>query len=173
MGITVQSSKLRSQITNLEARLNPIGIDGYVTWLAGGAHSYLQSQSRKRFKAYAKGSSEWPALAPATESWRESLHYGAASPINVRTGDLLELMVGENSTIAPVGGSMILLYPGSAQGKGNRPIKIAQAQGTLRQNNGQMSTPRPVITLEPEDFAALLASFVQFLRSPSKGKGGH
>ena len=164
MGITVKTGSLMPRLRGLQARLAPVGIDGYSTWLAGGAHSYLQSQSRKRFQDNASGG-DWPALAPATESWRKSLGYNPSSPINVRTGDLKNLMIGENPTLVPAGDSIILFYPGNAQEKGNRPVKIAQAQGTLRQKNGEMSTPRPVIDLGPEDYAALTASFLQFLRS--------
>lgn len=165
MGITIKTGSLMPRLRGLQARLTPVGIDGYSTWLAGGAHSYLQSQSRKRFQDNANPGGDWPALAPATESWRKSLGYNAESPINVRTGDLKTLMIGENPTLVPAGDSIILLYPGNAQEKGNRPLKIAQAQGTLRQKNGEMSEPRPVIDLGPEDYAALTASFLQFLRS--------
>lgn len=169
MGIVIKTGKLKPQLTRLQSRMKPVGIDGYGVWLAGGAHTYLQSQSRKRFENYKDGGGEWPALAAATESWRRYLGFTPIE-INIRTGDLRDLMIGSRPTLVPTGGAVILLYPGTEQNKGNRPLKIAQAQGTLRQNNGQMSKPRPVITLDPEDYAALLASFVRFIKSPARGK---
>lgn len=168
MGVTVTMGSTQERFAVLEARLRPMGINGYVSWLAGAALHYLQNQSQARFKRNEPGGGAWPGLTEATANWRTWYGYGAYAPINRRTGQLRDLMTAGAPDVGmdPLGA--YLSYPGRQGERADNQIRLQQAQGTLQQRNGSMSTPRPVVVVEPADVLALGYSLQQWIL----GKGG-
>jgi len=170
MGVTVKLGRTKERLDSIEARLRPVGIDGYVTWLAGPALQHLQQQSANRFKRNEGGGGDWASLTEATANWRRFYGYSPYVPINRRTGQLRNLMIGAAPDIGmdPLGA--YLSYPGRQGERADNQIRIAQAQGNLTDRNGNRATPRPVVVLDPSDVLALAWSLQRWILGQAGGK---
>lgn len=144
----VQDGDVEKLLKTLDSRLNPLGIR---TFLEGGVKNYIQERGKARFDSEGdEVSGPWLPLAPATQQIRSSQGYGAAHPINVRTGALERYIVGSPAatTTDPLGATMI--YPGmKASGELGKKMERAQV--------GEGRTPaRPVLGLDETDLANVL-----------------
>lgn len=169
MGVTVTLGKTVAKLAEMEARMKPVGINGYVTWLAGPALQHLQQQSAGRFRRNEGGGGDWPSLTEATANWRRFYGYPPYVPINRRTGQLRDLMVGVAPDVGmdPLGA--YLSYPGRQGERADNKIRIAQAQGNLTDRNGNRATPRPVVVLDPSDVLALAWSLQRWILGQKGG----
>jgi len=154
---------LHRRLDGLAAKLQPVGINSYVTWLAGPAHQHLQRRALQRFKSNEPGGGMWPELTEATANWRRFYGYGPYRPINRRTGKLRALMTQGAPTIGSDALGTYLVYPGRGADRPDMKIRLEQAQGLLVDANGRRSTQRAVIVLEADDLAALTLSFAKWL----------
>lgn len=164
--VVVTWPRLDVNLTELQKRLSPPSVTSF---LSGPVHNHLQRRAQERFDTESDASgAAWHPLSQATEEWRESLGYGREHPINVRTGDLMANMVDSVADIVPAGTDPMLLFPGRSVQKGRDGIKIAQAQGTLNQKNGEKSIPRPVIDWDASDLASLMVAAQKFFFAGAK-----
>lgn len=170
MGVTVEFRNVREPLADVQARLRPVGIGGYATWLAGAALQYLQARSEQRFAENEPGGGDWAPLTEATANWRTYYGYPPYAPINRRTGQLRELMTRTPADIRTDAAGVFLSYPGREGYRHGNKLRIEQAQGLLIDRNGRRSTPRPVVVLEPQDVMALSFSLQRFLLSKTRGK---
>lgn len=159
--VVIDMTKLKANLSQLDKRFLPLGIEGYNQALLQIFH-HLQRQSQQRFDTQTDHTgTKWHPLTDATANWRRSQGYrdnNGYSPINRRTNDLMNMLVKEQPEIFPAPTSLLLMYPGPhAQAKGNRGVKVAQAHGQLRDRRGRKATARPVIGLGADDLGAIMA----------------
>lgn len=138
----------------LDSALNPIGI---ASFLGAVVDPYLRGRAKERFTVEGDDvTGAWVPLSTATQTIRASEGYGAAHPINRRTGELERYITQSDNQIQimPTIGAELTL-PGSAPiGKLEDKVKVAQ-QGDP--SFGRSGTPaRPVLGMNEQDLAFVL-----------------
>lgn len=133
---------------------------GLELWMKNNLVYYLQYRVRGRFASEGDDASgKWLALNPATENIRSSEGYGAAHPINVRTGQLRDYLLTDRGDVGGFGGGYQLTYPGQG-GSALDQEKLRTAQ----RGKPQPNTPeRPVLALGVEDYNRIHEDLADFI----------
>ena len=147
-------------LNGLDTALNPVAIAGF---LGAVVDPYLRKRAQARFTSEGDDVvGGWAELKEATQNIRSDLGYGAAHPINKRTGELEDYIVNSPNSlnIHPWGASLTL--PGNAP-VGELADKVRRAQqGDVRQ------VPRPVLGMNERDLAFVLLALASNIRKVSR-----
>ena len=151
-------------LDKLDLTLSPASIAGF---LKNFVVSYLQGRAEQRFAMEGDDASgKWAPLKQSTIAIRQSEGYGAG-PINVRTGELREYVVGNPGTISMDVGAT-LEWPTGLPDSGDMFFKYRVAQsGTM---NGRVPA-RPVAAISFHDMVAinaLLGGFISGAKAVGK-----
>lgn len=162
--ITGDTQYVEKMITQLDFKLGPQGLTAF---LAMTVFPYLISRAKERFQSEGDDVvGKWTPLAPTTEVIRQSMGFGGAHPINVRTGEL-ERYITQGSPSASVQASPLgafLKHPASpASGKLKSKVKTAQ-QGDPKFARGV--PPRPVLGMNEVDLGFVMAALAFYVGQP-------
>lgn len=156
-GIDVQiigdSSGVQAMLNHLDTALNPVAIAGF---LGATVDPYLRSRMKDRFAGEGDDVvGKWIPLAQTTQDIRQQQGYGAAHPINRRTGDLENYIVGSPNAISIHGLGATLTMPGNRP-TGELKKKVETAQ--RGKANRPVTPPRPVLGMNEKDLAFVLTA---------------
>jgi hypothetical protein len=151
-------------LERLEHSVSPLGLGFF---LSVGVLQHITDRAESRFRAEGDDAvGKWAPLTPGTENIRQNLGYGAAHPINRRTGDLEDLITqaNANSTVSvnPIGA--VLEHPALPSGKLEDKLRTAQ-MGDSSQPGYQPTVPRPVIALNEADLVWVLSALAYYIES--------
>jgi hypothetical protein len=132
-------------LNKVSVSLSPIGMAAF---MGGSVDAYLHNRARDRFQNEGDDAvGKWLPLAAATQEIRASQGYGPDHPINVRTHELENYIVGSPSeiTVTPVGATLTL--PGKEPaGRLQKKVRTAQAGTDI-----PLTPPRPVLGMNETD----------------------
>lgn len=148
-------------IAKLEIATSGIAIGGV---LQAVLLPYLQQRAASRFSSEGDDvTGPWEPLKPATEQFRDAQGFGRAHPINHRTGELENYIVGTAGAVIPTANSATLTYPGNPPSGRGLKDKVKRAQ-----QGDQRTVARPVLGVNEADLifavAALDTMFTQALK---------
>lgn len=143
-----------SRVDALLARLNMRLGTGYLSGSLLAVHQYILNKHEGMFAGERDPfGNKWAPLAPSTVAFRTYMGYGGAHPINVRTGELRESIVGQPPDILGHSDGMVeLAFPNRKMPHSKLYMKYRQASG------GGRGPARRVIGLDEKDVAWILAS---------------
>lgn len=152
-----EDKTLRAMMTRLETSLAPAGIGA---WLGGAVSPYLAKRAKNRFQSEGDDvTGKWEPLSGPTQHIRESQGYGAAHPINHRTGRLEQYITGSPNRISIHSLGATLTFPGKAPvGEMHTKVKTAQ-RGKL----DPRTPPRPVLGVNETDLLAVMTSLSLYI----------
>lgn len=159
--ITGDDTAVQAALLRLEIALAPPGMAHFLGTMV---EPYLQTRARNRFASEGDDvSGGWAPLAPFTENIRRRQGYGAAHPINRRTGQLENYITNTPATIITGGDTSVLKYPGkSPTGKLRDKVRTAQV-GDPGTKGSPMTPPRPVLGMNATDLEAVLVGLANHL----------
>lgn len=137
------------------------------TFLASKVHPILQVRAQNRFREEGDDvSGKWLALSPYTENIRRSMGYGAAHPINRRTGRLENYITNSPSNIQVTAAGARLRFPGTAP-TGELFEKVETAQvGIQGGKRSQGAVPaRPVLGVNERDLELILVALATHIQT--------
>jgi hypothetical protein len=145
----------------LETSLNPVAVAGF---LGAVVDPYLRGRASDRFASEGDDvTGGWAPLKDATQEIRSNSGYGAAHPINKRTGELEDYIVNapHNLSAAPWGASLTL--PGTTP-TGELFDKVETAQ-----HGRDRTVPRPVLGMNERDLVFVLTALAQYIEKRGSG----
>lgn len=150
VGVEV-SDTLETQLRRLEFTLGPVFMAWFLEMEMG---TYLKMRATTRFqKEGDDASGKWKPLAEFTVQDRISQGFGGAHPINVRTGEMEEWLMGASSSVMANDEEAFFTWPAEQPG-GELGAKVSTAQRGKR--DGDKYTPkRPIIAAGALDFTEL------------------
>ena len=148
MQVVVHDKEVRTMLTRLDIAISPVGL---ATFLGVVVDPYLKGRAGQRFLQEGDDvTGSWAPLKPATQTIRSEMGFGAAHPINVRTGELERYIVeGDNRITAHAAGATLTM-PGH-DAAGELFDKVSRAQG-----GDSRTVPRPVLGMNERDLLAVL-----------------
>jgi hypothetical protein len=163
--LTGDASYVHRMLDHLDNKLGPQGLTAFLSMTV---FPYLMDRAKQRFQDEGDDVvGKWAPLAPATEVIRQSMGYGGAHPINVRTGEL-ERYITQGSPSASVQASPLgafLQHPASApSGKLKSKVKTAQQGDPKFGRNG--TPPRPVLGMNEVDLGYVMTALAFFVGQP-------
>jgi hypothetical protein len=130
------------------------------SFLGAEVGPFLRERAQARFAAEGDSASgKWAPLKPVTVDIRLSMNYGGEHPINRRTGELENWVVGSGWNAYPMGGGAALQFPGNTP-SGELVDKVQTAQKGRANPNTQ---PRPILAIDETDVlqvTTLLATMI-------------
>ncbi len=155
---------LRAQLAELEFSFST----EFLTWFLGvEITQFLQARAERRFAREGDDASgKWKPLSEFTREERRALGFGGAHPINVRTGEMEDWVMQNNSSVvgSDAAGVFDLEWPARMPSPGSEletKVKTAQ-QGKRR---GEKSVPkRPILAVGEIDLVHLLAQYALNLK---------
>lgn len=130
-------------------------------------HAWFRERMNNRFMSEGDDASgNWLPLSPATEAIRDSQGYGAAHPINRRTGEL-QGFVTDSHAVSVQGDTVVLTIPGEDP-SGELGDKLATAQqgrgfGGCTAPSTPHTVPRPVLAMNEVDLEASMVLLAGWL----------
>lgn len=150
---------VQAMLLRLNRALEPTGVGGF---LSTSVDPWLRQRSSDRFANEGDDAvGQWLPLGQATQEIRASLGYGAAHPINRRTGELENYIVHTESRVEMNTGGATLTYPG-ADTSGELENKVRTAQSGKQGN--PYTPPRPVLGLSSRDLEFVLTDLGNHIR---------
>lgn len=148
-------------LSRLDVLLSPAALAEF--FLGGMVEPYLLSRIENRFEEEGDDvTGGWAPLREATQAIRASQGFGAAHPINRRTGEMLQfLMHGAKNTPTAYGAS--LQIP-DREPMGELFDKIQTAQ-----MGKERTVPRPVLGMNLTDLSVVMMELEKYLAKGSKG----
>lgn len=142
--MTVDSRSLEKNMLDLEIFLSGMGLSAFLGSVMG---PYLSKRAKARFASEGDDvTGPWTPLKPATVSFREEQNYGAG-PINRRTGELENWVVGSGWNAYPLGLGASMDYPKNKP-TGELKDKVETAQ---KGRAFPKTVARPVLGLNEND----------------------
>lgn len=142
----------------MERLINLLSPEGASAFLAAEMGPYLSKRAKQRFANEGDDAvGQWLPLAPATQAIREASNYPVAGdhPINRRSGELEDWVVGGGWNAYPTGLGASMQYPSRAP-SGELRKKVETAQ----KGKAYPRTPaRPVLAVSETDMIFFLAAF--------------
>ncbi len=133
-----------------------------VAYMKGVMEPWLKDRATARFDAEGdEVTGKWHPLAPTTQHIRATSGYGAASPINRRTGELERYITQSSSTVATVAGGVQMTYPGTEPG-GVLARKVRTAQ---RGHSTPQTPPRPVLGVGLADMNFYMSTLAYYIEN--------
>lgn len=156
-----EDAEVEALLSRLDVLLSPAALAEF--FLGGLVEPYLLSRIENRFDEEGDDvTGGWAPLKEATQAIRASQGYGAAHPINKRTGEMYNhLMHGGNKTPMPFGASMEIP---DREPYGDLYDKIVTAQ-----MGKERTVPRPVLGMNITDLSVVLMELERYLVKGSKG----
>lgn len=151
VNVVADHSDVDAELERLQDRLSP---DSIGRFHRDETHPYLRGRIARRFATEGdEASGKWQELTMATRAIRASLGYGAAHPINVRTGQLRSYVL---SSHAVVEGGNTLAIPGRGGSAEVRRKLVAaqvgsQSRSSRRTGPNRRAPARPVLALSGAD----------------------
>lgn len=169
--VEIYGHQVHQVLMRLQNALMPTGM---MEFLRLHAYPHLQRRAADRFSSQGDDASgSWAPLAPATLEWRTALGYDPFGPINVRSGDLQDLVTGGTAPAFTTHGhgDITMNY------LGNMPSgDLMQAlEGAQQGGKGSPQQPaRPVLAMNERDAEMILTRMVAWLsaRVTVGGSGG-
>lgn len=155
--IIVHDEPVERMLRSLDTALNPVAIAGF---LSGVVDPYLRGRAGSRFRNEGDDVvGKWMPLREATQTIRADLGYGAAHPINKRTGELEDYIVNSPNSlnIHPWGASLTL--PGKAPSNSELRKKVVTAQAGM-----DRTVPRPVLGMNERDLTFVLLALAESVK---------
>lgn len=152
-----ENTAVQALMTRMEVSLSPMGLSGF---LMGGVDPWIRGRAKARFANEGDDvSGRWAPLLETTENIRADEGFGAANPINVRTGELEEYITGTPGGVGLHAMGATLTSPGTPA-SGNLAKKVQTAQV------GKQWPPtvrRPVMGVNEADLAVILGELSRFI----------
>lgn len=128
-------------------------------WMRDDLHDLLEKRASERFASEGDDASgAWAPLKPATWVQRVRKGFSPAHPINVRTHDLQNFILGSSGSVVGAG-TWNYIWPGDPP-SGELMDKMQTAQrGRARPN----TVPRPVVALGAGDYGKIVDSLSAFI----------
>lgn len=156
--IEVDDVSLEGVLTKLTTVLSYVGM---TLFFEEKVEPYLRGRAVERFAGQGDSAvgGSWKPLLPATQSIRESLGYGATSPINKRTGTLESFITESNGLAVELAGEgSQFTYPGADPTDSELIDKLMTAQ----EGRAYPATvARPVLGLDETDLAYVTSALVE------------
>lgn len=159
--VTVEDYEVEALLTRMDITLSPQGLAAFLT--ETGTYA-IQSAGRDLFQDEGGPSvgGAWAPLAPSTQEIRSSQGYGAAHPINRRTGDLEDFITNSSGRIEVDPTGATLTYPGGqATGDLQDALQMAQAGGVS--DSGKKISARPVLAASPVMMSEIVMEMMFFI----------
>lgn len=153
--IDVDVKEVTKAIDTLDRRLTTeVGV-----WMRDDLRNYLSKRASARFGSEGDDASgPWSPLKPSTEVTRAKHGFPPAHPINVRTHDLQNFILGSAGSVVGAG-TWQFIWPGDPP-SGALVDKMQTAQmGNVNPN----TVPRPVVALGVTDYNGILDSLAAFI----------
>lgn len=134
-----------AQFLQLRDRLSDRGLANF---LEDHVDPYLKQRTQNRFAAEGDDAvGMWVPLSPGTVIIRQSLGYGGAHPINIRTHDMVNYILHSTPDVSSIVDGMEINFP--ARGA---PTPIQEKIETAQQGKPlPLTPPRPVVALSSTD----------------------
>lgn len=160
VSIVGDEAGVQAMLLHLETKLSPPSLG---VFLAAKVDPFLRVRSGQRFAGEGDDVvGQWLPLTAATQGIRQQMGYGAAHPINRRTGQLEDYIrnAPSNLTVHPAGAN--LTYPGTpATGDTLDKLQTAQQGSPF-----PATPPRPVLGVNERDLAAVLTMLALEIQRP-------
>lgn len=152
-------------IDHLDQKLGPQGLTAFLSMTV---YPYLLNRAKERFQDEGDDAvGKWAPLAPATEVIRQSMGFGGAHPINVRTGELERYITqgSVSSSVQASGLGAFLQHPANPPSgkKLKSKLKTAQ-QGDPAFGRGVPA--RPVLGMNETDLGFIMAAMAFYVSTP-------
>lgn len=159
--VTGDTTAVQAALLRLEIALAPPGLAHFLGTMV---EPYLQTRAINRFASEGDDvSGRWAPLAPFTENIRRSQGYGAAHPINRRTGKLENYITNTPGTITTGGDVSRLKFPGATPtGELRDKVRVAQV-GDPGTKGSPMTPARPVLGMNATDLEAILVGLAMHM----------
>lgn len=152
--ITGNTSRVLARLSELLSP-GPLGV-----FMDEQIGALLQTRARDRFKNEGDDASgKWAPLADATEQIRLAQGYGAAHPINVRTGDLESFIEDSPNRIIMDGQGVTLNFPGT-----DPTTRVGEKLKGAQQGEGR-APARPVLAINERDAAMAVGALESYIRT--------
>lgn len=147
--IIVDAAAVEEVLGILEAATSPESLG---EWLGSDVSNFLQQRAVARFASEGDDASgKWAPLSDATVAIREALGYGGSSPINVRTGELMDFITSAHGDVGDSLAGVQLSFPGGNAGDSQTKFNAAQS------GNKKSGAPaRPVVAIGEEDLTEIM-----------------
>lgn len=156
--ISVDKKSVDHMLRLVEARTSPAGV---AVWLDQFADPIVRKRAEERFQSEGDDVvGAWLPLKPFTQALRASQGYGAAHPINRRTGELEDYVTHARGdvTMTAIGATLTSPDPSSVTPRLHDKIETAQLGSPFP------NTPaRPVMGLNGNDLVLQLLSLSKFV----------
>lgn len=154
--MTGDSRQVMRMLTKLNSSLEPAEV---AVWLGTVVDPYLRKRARDRFRSEGDDvTGKWEPLKGPTQYIRSNAGYGAAHPINRRTGELEAYITGTAPRLNAAAVATLTL-PGKAP-KGELHTKVKTAQrGKIK----PATAPRPVLGVNERDLATVMTELSLYL----------
>lgn len=158
---SVDAATVHAGLSRLERALTGSGLADF---FATTAAPYLAARAQNRFAQEGDDVvGAWAPLRLYTQNIRASQGYGAAHPINRRTGEMENYIVGSPPAIVSGTDGGVMRFPGPpASGKLVEKIRTAQI-GFDGGKGGPSTVPRPVLGVNATDLEALLIGLAKHI----------
>jgi hypothetical protein len=153
--VAVDPSDAKDTFNKLDTALRAAGLENF---LLNVVAPYLQKRASDRFASEGDAASgRWSPLRKSTERYRMAGGYPPAHPINVRSGEMRNYLLGDPGQARVGNGMAILNWPGRPGSPlVNKKIRTAQ-QGS------NTTRPRPVLAIDQDDNIFISASLTSYL----------
>lgn len=162
--LTGDAQYVNALINHLDLKL---GASGMTAFLSATVFPYLKTRAKQRFQNEGDDAvGKWTPLAPATEVIRQSMGYGGAHPINIRSGELERYITqgsGQGAVRATPDGALLQHPANPPQGKLKSKLTTAQ-KGNPKFGRGVPA--RPVLGMNETDLGFVLAELAFYVGSP-------
>lgn len=155
--IDVDEKDAYMMLVRLDQAISPVGLTAF---LGTRVDPYLRRRASERFENEGDDvTGAWAPLAPSTEYFRETEGFPAAHPINKRTGELEQYIIGEDALVVPLGAGAALELPGRQAGGW-----LAEKYKTAQQGKSYPRTqPRPVLGINERDRMEIMTMLMYFV----------
>jgi hypothetical protein len=161
--IDVEKRSVEALLMRLDTALSPPAI---AQLLGGPVQEYVKRRAAQRFANEGDDVvGAWAPLQPATQAIRAQEGYGADGPINRRTDELMNYIVGSPGRTVMHSLGATLTYPGNPPtGETKAKVQTAQIGKPYPQ-----TPPRPVLGLGEQDLIEILTILSVYVGGAIRG----
>lgn len=154
---------VQAMLEHIDSALSPVGLAAF---LHGAVTPWLKQRAANRFKGEGDDAvGKWAPLQESTLLIREGYGFGPG-PINRRTGELENYIVGGGSDVTAVPGLATLVYPDPNKARG--PHLSKKVQTAQMGKTSPKTVKRPVLGMNETDLAAVMTKLAIHVRTFSK-----
>ena len=159
MQMTGDAKQVAHMLNRLYVSIDPTML---TLFLGSTVETYLTKRAQNRFRSEGDSAvgGPWEQLHEATWAYRSAQGYGSQHPINIRTGEMENYIVGTPGRAYPHSLGATLIYPGTPP-KGELKKKVETAQ--IGRSARPVTDPRPVLGMDETDLTAVLTSLSLYI----------